>query len=86
MATGKRWQREELIAALMLYRKLDFGQLHAKNPDVIRLAEKLDRTPGSVAMKLCNFASFDPKLQERGIKGLQGASKLDQEIWDEFAS
>ena len=74
-----------MIAALMLYRKLAFGQLHGRNPDVIRLAEKLDRTPGSVAMKLCNFASLDPKLMKRGVKGLQGASERDREIWGEFA-
>jgi predicted restriction endonuclease len=35
-------------------------------------------------MKLCNFASFDPALQARGVKGLTGASRADKEIWDEF--
>jgi hypothetical protein len=34
-------------------------------------------------MKLCNFASLDPELQARGIKGLDGASKLDEQVWDE---
>lgn len=35
-------------------------------------------------MKLCNFASLDPALRLRGIKGLEGASALDREVWHEF--
>jgi len=35
-------------------------------------------------MKLNNFTSLDPVEQARGIKGLQGASQLDREIWHEF--
>lgn len=70
--------------ALNLYHKLTFGQLHARNPAVMALAEKLDRKHGSVAMKLCNFASLDPALKLRGIKGLEGASALDRTVWTEF--
>lgn len=36
-------------------------------------------------MKLCNFASLDPTLQARGVRGLRGASELDREVWAEFA-
>lgn len=35
-------------------------------------------------MKLCNFASLDPALKLRGIKGLSGASVLDKTMWREF--
>jgi predicted restriction endonuclease len=35
-------------------------------------------------MKLCNFASFDPSHQRRGISGLGNASRADKEIWDDF--
>jgi hypothetical protein len=35
-------------------------------------------------MKLCNFASLDPALKMRGIKGLSGASALDRTMWAEF--
>jgi putative restriction endonuclease len=31
-----------------------------------------------------NFASLDPSLKARGIKGASNASKLDVEIWNEF--
>jgi Predicted restriction endonuclease len=84
MATGRRWRREELLVALNLYHKLTFGQLHARQPAIIALAEKLGRGSNSLAMKLCNFASLDPALKLRGIRGLEGASALDREIWDEF--
>jgi hypothetical protein len=84
MVKGNRWTREELLLAMNLYCKLPFGQLRHGNPDVIRLARALGRTPSSVSMKLCNFASFDPALQARGVKGLTGASRADKAIWDEF--
>jgi len=84
MAKGKRWTRDELVVALNLYHKLNFGQLHARNPVIAALAEKFDRGANSLAMKLCNFASLDPALKLRGIKGLPGASALDQEVWNEF--
>lgn len=84
MAAGRRWTRDELLVALNLYHKLTFGQLHARHPAVIALAGKLERPSNSVAMKLCNLASLDPALKLRGIKGLEGASALDREVWHEF--
>lgn len=80
----KLWSREELILAINLYCKLPFGRLHNSNPQVIRLAELIGRTPSSVAYKLVNFASLDPSLKKRGIKGASNASKLDKVIWEEF--
>lgn len=84
MAAGRRWTRDELLVALNLYHKLTFGQLHARQPAIVALADKLERGANSVAMKLCNFASLDPALKLRGIKGLEGASALDRETWNEF--
>ncbi|WP_198675264.1 hypothetical protein [Pleomorphovibrio marinus] len=85
MKKGQRlWNREELILAINLYCKLPFGKLHRGNPEVIHLASLLNRTPNSLAYKLVNFASLDPSIQARGIKGAVNASKLDKEIWEEF--
>ncbi len=70
--------------ALNVYHKLTFGQLHSRQPIIVALAEKLGRGANSVAMKLSNFASLDPVLKLRGIKGLSGASALDQVVWTEF--
>lgn len=80
----KLWTRNELILAINLYCKLPFGRLHRLNPEVITLANLINRTPSSVAYKLVNFASLDPSLKARGIKGASNASKLDAEIWEEF--
>lgn len=80
----KLWTRNELILAVNLYCKLPFGRLHRFNPEVIHLANLIGRTPSSVAYKLVNFASLDPSLHARGIKGAANASKLDKEIWNEF--
>lgn len=82
----KLWTRNELILAVNLYCKLPFGRLHRLNPDVINLANLIGRTSSSVAYKLVNFASLDPSLKARGIKGASNASKLDKDIWNEFNS
>lgn len=85
MKEGQRlWTREELILAINLYCKLPFGRLHSRNAEIIHLANLINRTSNSVAFKLVNFASLDPSLKARGIKGASNASNLDKEIWDEF--
>ncbi len=73
-----------MLVALNLYHKLTFGQLHARQPAIVALAAKLERSTNSLAMKLCNFASLDPALKLRGIRGLEGASALDRTVWGEF--
>lgn len=70
--------------AMNLYCKLPFGKLDQRTPEIRVVANKLGRTPSSLAMKLCNLASLDPTLQARGIKGLEGASRADRAIWKEF--
>ena len=80
----KLWTRQELILAINLYCKLPFGKLHKQNDEIINLSTLIGRTPSAVALKLVNFASLDPSLKARGIKGASNSSKLDKEIWDEF--
>lgn len=96
---GKRnppWSRDELILALDLYHQhggRDPGDTH---PAVIALSALLRemagtaglttfRNPNGVAMKLMNFRSLDPSFTAAGGKGLASASRLDREIWNEFA-
>lgn len=81
----KRWTEEETKLALFLYFQLPFGQLHSGNPEIQKLASILGRTNSSVAMKLANFASLDPKITESGRKGLQGASAQDRSVWAQFS-
>ncbi|NNE94343.1 MAG: HNH endonuclease [Verrucomicrobiales bacterium] len=79
------WTRPELLAALNLYHQTPFGKQHSTHPPILRLAERIGRSPGAVAMKLSNFTSLDPEEQARGISGLSGASNADRAIWEEFA-
>jgi len=81
---GENWTRDELILAFGLYSEIPFGKIHMGNPKVLELARLLGRTPGSVSMKLSNFARLDPALQARGIVGLRRGAKGEKEIWDEF--
>ncbi len=58
--------------------------MHSRNADVIELSLLINRTPSSIARKLGNLASLDPKLKQRGVGGLPNTSKLDKEVWAEY--
>ncbi|MFA6086377.1 HNH endonuclease [Mucilaginibacter sp.] len=75
------WTKEELNLAINLYSKITFGQMHQRNSAIIDLANLIGRTPGSIAYKLVNFASLDPRLNQ---KGMVNASKLDKDVWQEY--
>ena len=77
----KKWERRDQVLVLELYARIPFGKMHKTNPDVVELANYLERSANSVAMKLGNYASLDETLDR---KGLDGASKADRETWDEF--
>jgi putative restriction endonuclease len=78
------WTRSHLLIALNLYCKLPFGSFDRDNSLVQQVAVKMGRTSNSLAMKLCNLASLDPVQRARGIRGLDGASRQDRDLWDEF--
>ena len=79
-----KWTREEEIIVLDLYCKIPFKSSSKNNPEVIKIANLIGRTPSAVNMKIGNFGSFDNRLKEQGIVGLSNASKLDKEIFYEF--
>lgn len=79
-----KWTIKELKLALALYCQIPFGKMHSKNPDVIRLADKIGRKSSAVAMKLVNFASLDPEIIAAGRTGLGNASATDKIVWEEF--
>lgn len=86
MTTRRRWTKDELYIALRIYCELPFGQFHSKQQRIIEVAEKLKRSPSSLAMKLCNMTSLDPDITSSGRRGLQGASALDKAVWQEVSS
>lgn len=81
---GNDWSRGETILALYLYCQIPFSKTKASNPEVIKLAALLGRTPASVARKLGNFGAFDPVLAKQGISGLTHTGKTARLIWEEF--
>ena len=84
MSNIRRWTRQELLVAFRLYCQIPFGKLHSLNPEIIKIAELIDRTPSALAMKLANIASLDPAITSTGRKGLSSASNADKEMWQEM--
>lgn len=80
----KNWTRNEEIIVFNLYCKIPFQRSSKNHPEVIQIANLIGRTASAVNMKIGNFGSFDETLKEKGIVGLQNASKLDEQIWNEF--
>jgi putative restriction endonuclease len=80
----QRWTRKQTIVAFNLYCKIPFNRVTSSHPEIIKVASGIGRSVNSVKMKIGNFGSFDPELKKRGIVGLANASKLDEEIWNEF--
>ena len=44
------------------------------------------RNPNGVYMKLMNFRRFDPVYQAQGKTGLTRGNKLEETVWNDFAS
>ncbi|MBI0552069.1 HNH endonuclease [Pectobacterium parmentieri] len=86
MAATNHWTRDQLLIAFTLYSQLPFGRLHSRNPDIIRYAALINRTPSALAMKLVNLASLDPFIIDSGRTGLRGASNADRALWQEMDS
>ncbi|NKI73690.1 HNH endonuclease [Dickeya sp. CFBP 2040] len=84
MAASTLWTRNQLLVAFTLYSQLPFGKLHSRNPEIIRYAGLIGRTPSALAMKLVNIASLDPVITDSGRSGLRQASKADRELWQEL--
>lgn len=80
----QRWTRDQTIVAFNLYCKIPFNRVTSSHPEIIKVANEIGRSVNSVKMKIGNFGSFDPELKKRGIVGLANASKLDEEVWNEF--
>ena len=78
------WTREQLLIALNVYFKISYSSITGSNPHIQKIAKLIGRTPNAVALKMCNFGSFDPVQQARGIKGFTNSGKLDKIIFNEF--
>lgn len=84
MSDRAGWTRQQLLIAFSLYCQIPFGKLHSRNPEIIKFAKLIDRTPSALAMKLTNIASLDPEITSTGRKGLRSASSTDKAMWNEM--
>jgi len=84
MSARTGWTRQQLLVALNLYCQMPFGKMHSRNPEIIKHAELIGRTPSALAMKLTNIASLDPAITSTGRKGLEGAAAADKAMWEEM--
>ncbi len=81
---GTKWSEDETILAFYYYCLIPFGKIHKGNPEIIRIASLLGRTPSSVSRKMGNLGHFDPELRKRNISGLSNASKTDAIVVSRF--
>ena len=91
------WTRDELILALDLYFREPSARGSKTHPGVIELSDTLNklpihpgieagskfRNPSGVGMKLSNFLRYDPDYSGTG---LNRGSKLEEDVWHEFAT
>ena len=84
MATRNDWTRQQLLVAFFLYCQMPFGKMHSRNPEIIKYAALIGRTPSALAMKLTNITSRDPSITSTGRKGLESASAADKAMWGEM--
>lgn len=82
----EKWSREETILAFDLYCKIPFSKISKTNNDIIELAKTIGRTPSSVGLKMANLAHYDPELIANHKSGMANGSKLDKQIFEEFAN
>lgn len=80
----RNWTPEETKMAFALYFLLEPKEQEKGNPDVIKFAAAIDRTPAAVSLKLSNIASNDTNRIEAGRIGMTHASRLDREILLEY--
>lgn len=75
---SNNWNHNQLLVAFNLYCQMLFGKMHSRNPEIIRLATLIGRTPSALAMKLTNIARLDPAITSTGRKRLSGASAANK--------
>ena len=81
----RNWTRDETLMAFTLYYLLPSKMVDKSGADIINLAKAIGRTPSSVALKAWNIAAYDANRVARGRVGMTHGSRLDVQIWEEFA-
>jgi 5-methylcytosine-specific restriction protein A len=91
------WSRDELILALDLYVRFKGNPPGKSSPEIVGLSSLLNRitggskggdfrNPNGVYMKMMNFRRFDPIYQAQGKTGLTRGNRLEETVWNDFAT
>ncbi|PZU15319.1 MAG: hypothetical protein DI591_10585 [Citromicrobium sp.] len=95
-ASNADWSRDETVLLMALYRR--HPKAEKRHPEVVALSALLRgaalargaaisptyRNPAGIAMKLRNFAKYDPSPTLPLGAGLRGGGKVDRQVWGEF--
>ena len=84
MARKDIWTEEQITVVFYEYCRKPFGQFSSTKEFVVKLANLIGRTPAAVVRKVGNLASFDPKMKNRGVGGLDHTGKTDRIIWEKY--
>ena len=66
---------------LNLYLKLPYGQLDHRTPAIIELANLMGRSANTFSIRLNDYSSCDPQIQDSGRTGMEGGRKQCQPYW-----
>lgn len=77
----RRWSKDEILIAINLYHQLPFANLRDNHPMIIRVAQKMGRTPSALVLKIGNLGILDASLPHQGLRHF---SQLDREVWEAF--
>ena len=65
----KRWSYDDEIMVCELYFRLTNGEIRLRNPRVTEAAALMERSAGTLCMKLQNFVFLDPDQKVQGRRG-----------------
>lgn len=97
-ASNADWSRDETVLLMALYRR--HPKAEKRHPEVVALSALLRgaalargaalsptyRNPAGIAMKLRNFAKYDPSPTLPLGAGLRGGGKVDRQVWGSSAA
>lgn len=84
MSERRTWSYEDSVVACALYAVTPYSKIASTNPKVIEVAQKIGHTPGSLAMRMTQYASLDPVGLAKGHVGFDSATRQDKQVWAEF--
>ena len=83
---NKNWTYDETVIAFWTYCRIPFRSSSKTNPEVVRIAKLIGRTPDALNLKIGNIGRLDPNLAAQGITGLPHVAKMEEIVWNDFVN